>query len=254
MFCLYYNIQYVYLFGGYVMSSDFPRILTLLRKEKGISQKSAASELSISQALLSHYEKGIRECGLDFLVRCADFYGVSCDYLLGRSPDRRGSTLTVEDIPDPDAAGKENHSANTVLPVLNKKLVANSLNVLFDLLTKAENKALINEISSFLMLAVYRMFRVVYAANSKNQEEMFHVPQHVSDSYAAAEMQICGANARAIAVGEPVQGMKQLANTEPLAMSTQQLGENYPLFSSSLFNLIQHAENRIGFGDKSRKQ
>ena len=53
------------------MNSDFPRILTLLRKEQGISQKKAAADLGISQALLSHYEKGIRECGLDFIVRTA---------------------------------------------------------------------------------------------------------------------------------------------------------------------------------------
>ena len=66
------------------MNSDFPRILTLLRKEQGISQKKAAADLGISQALLSHYEKGIRECGLDFIVRTADYYGVSCDYLLGK--------------------------------------------------------------------------------------------------------------------------------------------------------------------------
>ena len=59
------------------MNSDFPRILTLLRKERGISQKEAAGQLNISQALLSHYEKGIRECGLDFVVRAADFYHVS---------------------------------------------------------------------------------------------------------------------------------------------------------------------------------
>ena len=42
------------------MSSDFSRSLTLLRKEKGISQRAAAKELGISQALLSHYENGIR--------------------------------------------------------------------------------------------------------------------------------------------------------------------------------------------------
>ena len=54
------------------MPSDFPRILTLLRKEKAISQKKAATDLGISQALLSHYEKGIRECGLDVLVRVAE--------------------------------------------------------------------------------------------------------------------------------------------------------------------------------------
>ena len=81
------------------MNSHFPRIITLLRKERGLSQKKAAEALHISQALLSHYEKGIRECGLDFVVRAADFYGVSCDYLLGRTPDRSGAILNMEDIP-----------------------------------------------------------------------------------------------------------------------------------------------------------
>ena len=68
------------------MNSHFPRIITLLRKERGLSQKSAAEQLGVSQALLSHYEKGIRECGLEFVVKVADFYNVSTDYLLGRSP------------------------------------------------------------------------------------------------------------------------------------------------------------------------
>ena len=90
------------------MNSNFSRIMTLLRKEQGYSQKKVAEELGVSQALLSHYEKGIRECGLDFVVRAADFYNVSCDYLLGRTPDRSGATLTVEDIPEPDTVGKEN--------------------------------------------------------------------------------------------------------------------------------------------------
>jgi transcriptional regulator with XRE-family HTH domain len=65
------------------MNNDFPRIITFLRKERGLSQKQAASELGISQALLSHYEKGIRECGLDFLIKLSDYYEVTCDELLG---------------------------------------------------------------------------------------------------------------------------------------------------------------------------
>ena len=77
------------------MVSDFSRIITLLRKEKGVTQKQAAEDLGVSQALLSHYEKGIRECGLEFVVRVADYYGVSCDYLLGRSPERTGITITT---------------------------------------------------------------------------------------------------------------------------------------------------------------
>ena len=46
------------------MGIEFNRIITLLRKERGITQKQAAQDLGISQAQLSHYEKGIRECGL----------------------------------------------------------------------------------------------------------------------------------------------------------------------------------------------
>ncbi len=70
------------------MEKNFSVILSELRKERGLSQKEAAAKLGISQALLSHYEKGIRECGHSFLLRVADFYGVTCDYLLGRTTER----------------------------------------------------------------------------------------------------------------------------------------------------------------------
>lgn len=45
----------------FIMNKEFGRIITRLRKKKGLSQKEACAELGISQALLSHYEKGIRE-------------------------------------------------------------------------------------------------------------------------------------------------------------------------------------------------
>lgn len=78
------------------MEKTLPIILSELRKAKGISQKEASAQLGISQALLSHYEKGIRECGLGFLVRAADFYGVSCDYMLGRSSSPSGLDTQAE--------------------------------------------------------------------------------------------------------------------------------------------------------------
>lgn len=70
--------------------TKFSAILSQLRRERGISQKRAATDLGISQALLSHYEKGIRECGLDFVIKCAAYYGVTTDYLLGVSESRTG--------------------------------------------------------------------------------------------------------------------------------------------------------------------
>ena len=65
------------------MNCEFPKIISSLRKSRGISQKQAAIDLGVSQALLSHYEKGIRECGLDFLIKLSNYYEVSCDELLG---------------------------------------------------------------------------------------------------------------------------------------------------------------------------
>ena len=43
------------------LNAEFARTLSLLRQEKGVSQRAAAAELGISQALMSHYENGIRE-------------------------------------------------------------------------------------------------------------------------------------------------------------------------------------------------
>lgn len=65
------------------MNCNFPKIISELRKSRGISQKQAAIDLGVSQALLSHYEKGIRECGLDFLIKLSQYYDVTCDELLG---------------------------------------------------------------------------------------------------------------------------------------------------------------------------
>jgi len=228
------------------MNSDFPRILTLLRKERGISQKEAANALNVSQALLSHYEKGIRECGLDFVVRTADFYGVSCDYLLGRSPERTGTTISVDEIPEEDALGKENNFKGSILPILNKKLIINSLHIIFDLLGKINNKSLTGEVSSFLMLAVYRMFRVVYSVNSKNEEAVFTIPKSVANSYANAKMTVKEANASAVSMGVKLKGLTPVSKREePIPLNTERINEEYPQLSSSLFNLIQNSENLL---------
>lgn len=224
------------------MNADFPRILTLLRKERGISQKQAAAELGISQALLSHYEKGIRECGLDFVVRTADFYGVSCDYLLGRSPERTGAKLTFEDIPESDAQGKENTFHGSILPTLNKKLIVNALGIVFDMLLNINDKELTSEISSFLNLAVYRAFRVLYGINPKNEETLFTVSPVVAKARALAAMAICEANA-AVAVSELKSSRPQVIDR--MYISTETLSRDYPLFTSSLLNLIKNSEGVI---------
>lgn len=80
----------------------FSRSLARLRKEKKVSQRTAAGALGVSQALLSHYENGLREPGLEFLVNASRYYGCSVDCLLGIQPPAasagapRGAGLAAE--------------------------------------------------------------------------------------------------------------------------------------------------------------
>lgn len=234
------------------MNADFPRILTLLRKEKGISQKEAAEKLNISQALLSHYEKGIRECGLDFLVRCSELYSVSCDYLLGRSPERSGAILNVEDIPDPESFQNDNIGRGSLIPVLNKKLIQNSNNILFDILTEIGSKGLTNEVSAYLMMSVYKMFRHVYSANPKNAQAIFNLPEAMFVHYVAAAMDICEGNVSASLSGQKLPDIEPVGKDSVPEITTETLMARYPQFYSSLLNLIQNSESRM-IGKKQTK-
>ena len=63
--------------------------LKQLRKEKGITQLKLAMDLGMNQNSISRYESGAREAGYDLLIRFADYYGVSIDYILYRSDSPR---------------------------------------------------------------------------------------------------------------------------------------------------------------------
>lgn len=227
------------------MNSDFSRIITLLRKERGISQKQVANDLEISQALLSHYEKGIRECGLDFVVKVADYYGVSCDYLLGRAPERTGTTITINEIPDADSAGKENMFRGSLLPTLNKKLIANSLNIIFDTLQNIGNKELTVEVSSYLMTSVYKMFRALYSANAKNPQGMFSVPEYKEQALSSALQLFNEANVKIITCGITDDDLKGIDRNSAPEITPEILSKQYPLFATSLYNLLQTTENKM---------
>lgn len=56
-----------------------------LRKAKGISQLKLALDLDTNQNTISRYETGEREPGIAELIRIADYFNVSVDYLLERT-------------------------------------------------------------------------------------------------------------------------------------------------------------------------
>ena len=149
------------------MNSEFSRTLSLLRQEKGVSQRTAAGALGISQALLSHYEKGIREPGLAFVVRACDYYNVSADFILGRTLSREGNMLTEQDILN--AAEPGNILKGSVLATLQSKLISGAVGVFFEILGKLGDKAAINGAASYLGSAVYQLYRHLYRASGANE-------------------------------------------------------------------------------------
>lgn len=55
-----------------------------LRKKNGVSQLRLALDLNVNQNTISRYETGEREADYATLIKLADYFDVSIDYLLGR--------------------------------------------------------------------------------------------------------------------------------------------------------------------------
>lgn len=56
-----------------------------VRKAKGVSQLKLAMDLNTNQNTISRYETGEREPGIDELIKIADYFHISVDYLLERT-------------------------------------------------------------------------------------------------------------------------------------------------------------------------
>ena len=63
-----------------------------LRKKRGISQVRLALDLNTTQNSISRYETGERQADYDMLIAIADYFGVSIDYLLGRTENPNMNT------------------------------------------------------------------------------------------------------------------------------------------------------------------
>ncbi len=196
------------------MNADFPRIMTLIRKERKISQKQAAADLGISQALLSHYEKGIRECGLNFLVKAANYYNVSCDYLLGRaaSPQSQVTSSTEEG----------NISENA-------EIISDSGKIIMKL---CEDNDASENISTYLKACIYKLLRIIYNSNSKNDKTAFKISadecENLSDCIIARESA----------------EIKRKCRKDGIRITVSELSENFA-DSHSLLSLIKSTEDKI---------
>mgnify|MGYP005768262717 CR=1 FL=1 len=230
------------------MISDFSRCLSLLRQEKGISQRSAAKDLGISQAPLSHYENGVREPGLAFVIKACDYYNVSADFLLGRTLSRDGTTIVSADELYDYSAEKDNVLHGSIMATLSKKLLVNSVGILFDLLGKTGRKEAIKAACDYLGTAVYKLFRHLYRADGTQNEDFFSIPMcQFLAGITEADM-ICteGDYVQALAAHSKDKGSFPPMNNDALM-------ENYPGPYQSLLQIIHTTGERINHLVSSRQ-
>ena len=227
------------------MASDFSRTLALLRREKKISQRTAAGDLEVSQALLSHYENGLREPGLSFVVRAADYYGVSCDYLLGRSMARDGSAVPAERMEpalSPDAA-PERH------------IVTEAVALLLDVAARSGSRQLPHELAFYLSVMVYKAFRYLYRAAPESLEAVFRTISVQVDARGDAQLKLCELRLRTAACGEGQFGVEPEDVSLP-PLSPAELTERYPNEAPALLTLLQSVSDAItalgGPGERRR--
>lgn len=222
------------------MSTDFSRSLALLRKERGISQRTASKELGISQALLSHYENGVREPGLAFVSKACDYYNVSADFLLGRTLSRDGTTILDAETLHDASEDKDNVLRGSVMATLSKKLLVNSISMVFDLLGKTGDRNAIKAASEFLSTAVYKIFRHLYRANKSNNEDIFSVPPRQFLTGVPIADMICAETHFVDALADHAKEKGDFPD-----MSHAALTEAYPGHYQSLLQIIHTTGERI---------
>ena len=75
----------VYHFGIFMSRGGVAMRLKALREKRGISQLKLAMDLDMNQNSISRYETGAREADYKSLIKFADYFDVSIDYLLERT-------------------------------------------------------------------------------------------------------------------------------------------------------------------------
>lgn len=115
---------------------EFGEFLAKLRKEKGILQKELAAYLNMTVGTVSNYEKGVHMPDLNTLIKLADFYDVSTDYLLQRTRYKANiSTLnkplsadyTLSDLMN-TTLELDRHNVNALLDYCELLSMRNSIN------------------------------------------------------------------------------------------------------------------------------
>ena len=213
--------------------------LAELRKLNDDTQQTLADKLGISVWSVRAWEQGKSYPFSNVLLAICKLYGTSADYLLGRTLTRDGTTIAPEELYDLSDE-KDNSMRGSVLALLSKKLLVNSVGMLFDLLGKTGSREAIRASSNYLSTAVYKVFRRLYQANPSNNPDFFSVPARQfaaglpEADMACSEVELCEALA---GQGKDKSRMPELSHDI--------LARDYPVLYQSMFQLVHTTGERI---------
>ena len=97
------------------------------------------------------------------------------------------------------------------------------------------------------------MFRILYSTNAKNPQDFFSVSEYIQQGLSSAAQLVAEANASCIASGKALDDMNGLDKNHIASLSPEVISKNYPLFASSLYNLIQTSETRIKSNNSKKR-
>ena len=210
------------------MENKFAKRITQLRKQNGWSQKLTAQKLGVSQALLSHYEKGIRECSLDFVIKAANVFNVSADYLLG---------LTVQKSIKADDMLLDNIGEDiNPYPVLRngRAQIYNTMNILYSIAARLGNPKLHTDINNIANSYVYHIFRVLESALPCDDDGLFAQSAERGIIFARSyESLLCGHLLNRINKEET-----------DVRINREYIEREYPASCKYLINMIQKIESQ----------
>lgn len=195
------------------MTSDLPRILLTLRRERGLNQSDAARLLGVSQPTLSCYETGRRECSISFLKRTAEFYGVSCDMLLSVSPN-----LSV---------GKRSEIQGLF------EAYPRCERVILSYAERVGESGFEKVIEDWFSLFYYKLFRVIFEKNEENSKHFFSV----GDTYERDLLM------KILETDKSLSDFGKRKSKKAPKISIRSLVEEYPDDYKSFMALIAHAED-----------
>jgi transcriptional regulator with XRE-family HTH domain len=215
------------------MALEIAAVFSQLRHEKKISQRKAAQDLGISQALLSHYENGIREPRLEFITKACDYYGVSADYLFGRT--------VAKSNPMASGTATDNDDVNSLRLTLwdntNLRYIIGAISGLLTLLYERSGIKAAEEACNYFSASVYKLLRLMNLPGSWRTSLNFKVPDqsflplceaaiNISESCLAEELLLSG---RSGAAYDPEKNLKK----------------EYPHLYEAIRVLIQKTEQEI---------